>query len=340
MTARGYSAQVIGHALKRWPRGHSDDSYWRHWKAWCERGGISPLKGDPMTVAECLAEYEATRGFKFIEKLKCAVSTFMELLYGQDASERISNHPVIKSQLTGSKKTKPSKPRYGKDDAWDVGLIPKYWSGQAENAELSVQELGYKVTSLWLAVGSARISCVSHICRDTMTFPLDAAGAVSGLRFQYWFTKESGGPVRTDYLFIPSYPDKKLCLVEAVRQYLDKTSDASVYDHKPRMQPRYRNYDISGAPPLLLMTCTVGRVKYPVHPERISKWMKMIMGRAGVPSKYTAGSARMASASKLLDSGQSLEYVLGLGRWSSYQIFNRHYNRSRLAHQGISGIMV
>ena len=35
MTAKGFTKKIISHALKRWPRGSSDDSYWRHWKAWC-----------------------------------------------------------------------------------------------------------------------------------------------------------------------------------------------------------------------------------------------------------------------------------------------------------------
>ena len=339
MTAKGVSKKVIDHTLKRWPRGSSDDSYWRHWKSWCRTNDKCPISDDPMTAAECLADFEKDRGFKFIEKLKCAISTFMELLYGHDAASKISTHPVIVSQIAGSRKTKPSKPRYDKDDAWDIGLIPKYWDGQAENASLSVPELGFKVASLWLAVACARVSDITHICRDTMTFPPDQFGEMSGVRFQYWFTKELGRPVRTEFLFIPAYHEEKLCVAAAVKEYITKTADTSRFDHKPRQRPEYKNYDISGAPNLLFMSVTNGKVQFPVGPDRIGKWMKTIMNRAGVPAKYSAGSSRMASSSMLLDNGQSLEYVLGLGRWSSFQIFNRHYNRSRLAHQGLRNIV-
>ena len=131
MLSNGCAKPVVDHALKRWVGGSNDDSYWRHWKQWCIDNNISPLADEPASVQACLAHFSRDRGFKFIEKLKVAISTFMELLYGHDASDRISNHPVIKSQLKGSKKTKPSKPRWGEDDAWDVGLIPKYWSTQA-----------------------------------------------------------------------------------------------------------------------------------------------------------------------------------------------------------------
>ena len=131
----------------------------------------------------------------------------------------------------------------------------------------------------------------------------------------------------------------KLCAVAAVKEYLTRTADTSRFDYKPRQRPEYRNYDISDSPDLLFMSVTKGKVQFPIGSDRIGKWMKDIMNRAGVPAKYSAGSSRMASSSMLLDNGQALEYVLGLGRWSSFQVFNRHYNRSKLAHQGLRNIV-
>ena len=72
-----------------------------------------------------------------------------------------------------------------------------------------------------------------------MTFPLDQFGEVSGVRFQYWFTKELGRPVRSEYVFLPSYHEVKLCVVAAVKEYLTRTADTSKFDHKPRQRPEY-----------------------------------------------------------------------------------------------------
>ena len=93
-------------------------------------------------------------------------------------------------------------------------------------------------------------------------------------------------------------------------------------------------------PTLLLVMSVTNGIKFPIGPDRISKWMFSVMQKAGVTAKYTSGSARMASASRLLDNGQNSDYVIGLGRWTSNSIFNRHYNRSRLANMGILGITV
>jgi hypothetical protein len=145
MIARGFAADVINHALKRWNNQQdSQDSYWRHWKRYCAEKGCNPLSDDPMQVAGLLAKYEVTHGFKFIEKLKVAISTFMELLYDHSERERIALHPLIKSQLAGSRKTKPSQPRHAADeDAWDIGLILKYWTEQPPDAELTIKDLGH-----------------------------------------------------------------------------------------------------------------------------------------------------------------------------------------------------
>ena len=98
MLSNGFAKPTVDLALKRWIGGSNDDSYWRHWKRWCIDNHMSPLTCNPMSVAACLAHFDnEKKGFIFIEKLKVAISTFMEALYGQDASERISNHPIIKS---------------------------------------------------------------------------------------------------------------------------------------------------------------------------------------------------------------------------------------------------
>ena len=110
----------------------------------------------------------------------------MELLYDHSERERIALHPLIKSQLGGSKKTKPSQPRHAADeDAWDICLILKYWIEQPPHEELTLKEPSHKLVSLWLLCSSARVSDLAHLCRDTITFPCDGHGVIAGLRFKY-----------------------------------------------------------------------------------------------------------------------------------------------------------
>ena len=56
MTAKGFTKKIISHALKRWPRGSSDDSYWRHWKSWCrthDKCPVSDFEEEAMRIEMC-----------------------------------------------------------------------------------------------------------------------------------------------------------------------------------------------------------------------------------------------------------------------------------------------
>ena len=57
--------------------------------------------------------------------------------------------------------------------------------------------------------------------------------------------------------------------------------------------------------------------------------MREVMTRVGIAG-YGGGSVRMAAASAAIDSGVAIGEVLRTGRWSSWTVFNKFYNRSRL----------
>ena len=57
--------------------------------------------------------------------------------------------------------------------------------------------------------------------------------------------------------------------------------------------------------------------------------MKEVMTRADITG-YSGGSVRMAAASAAIDSGVPIDEVLRTGRWSSWLVFNKFYNRSML----------
>ena len=60
-----------------------------------------------------------------------------------------------------------------------------------------------------------------------------------------------------------------------------------------------------------------------------SRWMKEVMTRAGITG-YSGGSVRMAAASAAVDNGVPIDEVLRTGRWSSWLVFNKFYNRAKL----------
>ena len=54
------------------------------------------------------------------------------------------------------------------------------------------------------------------------------------------------------------------------------------------------------------------------------------MDRVTIDPKYKGGSIRMAATSVAIDLGVRIDVVLDTGRWASWQVFNKFYNRARL----------
>ena len=53
------------------------------------------------------------------------------------------------------------------------------------------------------------------------------------------------------------------------------------------------------------------------------------MTRVGVTG-CSGGSVRMAAASAAIDSGVAIDVVLSTGRWTSWTVFDKFYNRAKL----------
>ena len=67
--------------------------------------------------------------------------------------------------------------------------------------------------------------------------------------------------------------------------------------------------------------------------DTLRRWLKDLMSEVGIDPRFTGGSTRQAASSKAIDDGWEPAAVLQVGRWKSYAMWNRFYNRSVLKHQ-------
>jgi hypothetical protein len=66
--------------------------------------------------------------------------------------------------------------------------------------------------------------------------------------------------------------------------------------------------------------------------DSLRRWMRLVMTRAGVPAHWTGGSIRMAASSRAAGLGAVPAWIMKIGRWSSWSMWNRFYNRSGCRH--------
>ena len=220
--------------------------------------------------------------------------------------------------MKGWKIELPPQPRHSPDeDGWDVGAIVQYWSTQADNFELSTVELGFKALSLFGVSVYPRVSDMARLARDKTIFQ------ATSMRYQYFGTKELRSvKVFTQQGGISRDQCTRVCPVLALKDYIDRTSGQL-----------YRLADLVYNFQHVFMSQVPDRstgFHFPVGAQTCSKWMRLIMDRIKVDPKYKGGSIRMAAASAAIDRGVPIDVVLNTGRWSSWQVFNKFYNRARL----------
>ena len=143
------------------------------------------------------------------------------------------------------------------------------------------------------------------------------------MRFRYFGTKELRSvPVFTRQTSLPRVDQLRGCPVLAMKAYVDRTSTRQ-YIHSDPVHPFQHVF-------MSQVSYRATGLHLPVGSQTCSRWLRTIMTRIGIDPKYKGGSVRMAAASAAIDRGVPIDVVLNTGRWASWQVFNKFYNRSRL----------
>ena len=106
-----------------------------------------------------------------------------------------------------------------------------------------------------------------------------------------------------------AYPnDKKLCVVEHLKEYLHRTEQLR-----------------EGHSQLLLSYVKPFK---PVSKDTISRWIKQVLEAAGIDiMKYSAHSSRAASTSSCKAKGLNLAEIMKSAGWSNSSTFARFYDK-------------
>jgi integrase len=197
------------------------------------------------------------------------------------------------------------KARY--EEAFDIGILLDYilehWP---INSALSEADMRAKAILLVRITSLRRSKEISRIQRSS----------VSCDREGYWTFRtlgvkgDRGHPNRLSKPF-PLFANRSnpsLCPIEALTTYMEMTQSTSKEDD--------------------FLFRWVGRDK-PITNDTVRNICGTVMKEAGIPKKFGPHSLRMAAATKLLDSGMSVEDVMRIGDWTSTLVFERFYNRGK-----------
>ena len=159
---------------------------------------------------------------------------------------------------------------------------------------------------------------MARLARDKTIF------LATAMWYQYFGTKELRSvKVFTQQGGISRDQCTRVCPLQALKDYIDRTCG---HLYRPAdLVYNFQHVFMSQVPDQ-----STG-FHFLVGAQTCSKWMRLIMDRIKVDPKYKGGgSIGMATASAAIDRGVPIDVVLNTGRWSSWQVFNKFYNRARL----------
>lgn len=210
-------------------------------------------------------------------------------------------HPLVARFLRAVFQDRPSFPRY--HTTWDPELVLNYLRRFESDAELPLIHLSSKVTVLMLLLSGQRGQTLHLLDTRNMT--------VTDSRITF----RIGDPLKTsrpgahlsELKFDAYPPDKRLCVVTSIVNYLDRTK---------HIRGAITGFFLTTKPPIKVASR-----------DTLRRWTKSIMKAAGIDLNiFSPHSTRSASTSKAARKLPLSTIVSTIG-WARESTFTKHYQR-------------
>lgn len=218
----------------------------------------------------------------------------------------VGSHPLVSRLMRGIFNLRPPMPKYL--GTWDVSIVLKYLQGVSPAPLLSLKKLTYKLLMLMALTKAARANLLHKLDLRFRVFKKD--GVLFTIPQVTKTGKQSGPPIE---VFFPAFPpDRRLCVVNYLKNYENKTSV-------------FRNLNENNRKSLFLGTISP---HHPVTSSTISRWLKATIKLAGIDiTKYQGHSVRGAAVSSAKDLGISTRDIMKVADWSRESTFTKFYYR-------------
>ena len=235
-------------------------------------------------------------GYRTMNVIRSAVSAVAHI-----DNKPAGQHPLVCRFLKAVFNEKPALPRYR--SVWNPDVVLSYLRELGHNSNLSLIQLSRKLTMLMLLTSGQRGQTLYVLDLRNMSSSGD------GIKFCIGdLLKNSRANFHlSEVCFNPFPVDSRLCVVETLSHYLERTRD------------------IRGVITRLLIT-----TRHPIKVasrDTIRRWTREVMVAAGIDlAMFQPASTRASSSSKAALS-VSLGLILRTGGWSSDSVFGRFYNK-------------
>ena len=264
----------------------------------CGSRGINPVCATVGNGIEFLfTEYQRGLSYSALNTIRSALST---VIFPTDQS--FGSHPLVTRFLKGVFESQPSLPRY--QATWNVSDVLNYLRTMGPVEELKLKDLTFKTVMLVVLLSGQR-------CQTVHAFTLSGMKQLDNqITFEINTLLKTSKPGKhLKPLVFKAYPvDKLLCVVTCLKQYLLKTSVVRDGNNE--------------------LWLSFNKPHKPVSTDTIARWIKTVMGKAGIDTScYGAHSTRAASTSAASSTKLPIDIIMKAAGWSSETTFQRFYNK-------------
>ena len=287
--------------MASWREGTSKQyhTYLSKWNQYCRDKNIDVfLPGVTNGIEFLVFLYKSGLGYSAINTARSALSSILVLEDGVKFGE----HPLVARCMKEIFELKPALPKYS--EIWDVNIVLGYLRAAAPLRSLSLKQLTLNLTMLLCLTTGQRGQTIHKFDVNYIQEMDDRYRITICEKLKQSKPGRHLAPI--DLLSFQS--DKKLCVVEHLKEYLQRTKQLRE-DHSQLL---------------------IGYVKpfKPVSKDVISRWVKQVLEPAGIDiNKYSAHSSRAASTSSCKAKGLSLAVIMQSAGWSNSSTFAKFYDK-------------
>lgn len=235
-------------------------------------------------------------GYSAINTAKSAISSFVYIV----SNVQVGNHILIKQYMKGIFHLRPALPKY--NYTWSVSNVLKSLACLYPLEELSLKQLSMKLVTLLALTTGQRCQTLYYmdlhnICLSHSFVKIRIGDLLKNTRVGK----------HLDEIFIAAYPEKKLCVLETLKRYIDVTKN---------LRGDVTKLFISVQKPHKMVTKST-----------IARWIKETLAAAGINIlEFTAHSTRGASTSAAAGK-VPIDTILRTAGWTKDCVFRKFYKR-------------
>lgn len=242
--------------------------------------------------------FQSGLGYSAVNTARSALSSIIVLPNGSTFGE----HPLVRRFVKGVFELKPSLPKY--NEIWDVGLVLEHLRTLPELELISLKDHTRKLATFLCLLTGQRCQTIHKF--DITYIQLFDDRYFVHIREKLKHTRPGN---HQDPFEFKSFPqDKKLCVVECLKAYINRTEE---------LRGKSKKLFISYIKPFK-----------PVGKETIARWVKSVLKDSGIDvGKFSAHSCRSAATSCNQAAGLSLSEIMRSAGWSNASTFAKHYDK-------------